>query len=501
MGFMTGYKLGYKGVTMATFNIYENAFTVKYLKFIGIKQTPYYQRRIPTKLVERLGKKHFKIRLEPSQGSLASQVSSLAKSHDALFKGLEEHPEAKLPTERDAARKLLYNYGLKEGQGIKPIPRSQLPKGVSDTPHLDEFFADYQQDLERGVLTPTQELAYKALKSPLPLMLSELFNLYVELEQKDARWVVKQKRIWNRFLAIVGDMPVNTVDRSLSRKYIATRESETVKRHNEKGVVADQPVKSGTIEREINFLRATFNRTLLEIDENIRNPFTRTRSTIRGKDAATKEILNSEEFASLIDYCKTKNDALATAILMMAFSGARISEVISLRKKDVHLDADIPYFTVTEYGEHSIKTANSARNIPIHRTALQLVRAQYERAVKNGALFPQYNNMTERPKADAAGATINKRLGILFKEKHITSHSFRHQILTAFRNSGVPRDHYEQFTGHNKQTTSDNYGVDRDLDNKKKDLLAAINYQLRPVVDQAAKPKSKPSKKVVSKSK
>ena len=469
---------------MATFNIYENAFTVKYLKFIGVKQTPYYQRRIPTKLVERLGKKHFKIRLEPSQGSLASQVSSLAKSHDALFKGLEEHPEAKLPTERDAARKLLYNYGLKEGQGIKPIPRSQLPKGVSDTPHLDEFFADYQQDLERGALTPTQELAFKALKSPLPLMMSELFDQYVELEQKDAAWIVKQKRIWLRFLAVVGDMPVSTVDRSLSRKYIATREAQTVKRLNDKGLLVEQPVKSGTIEREINFLRATFNRTLLELDENIRNPFTRARSSVRGKDAATKEILNSEEFAYLIDYCKKQNDSLATAILMMSFSGARVSEIISLRKNDIHLDAPIPYFAITEYDAHTVKTANSARNIPIHKTVLPLVRTQYERAVKNGALFPAYNNMKDKPKADAASAAINKRLGLLFKEKHITSHSFRHQILTAFRNSGVPRDHYEQFTGHNKQSTSDNYGVDRDLENKAKDLLAAINYQLK------TKPKS-----------
>lgn len=91
---------------MAIFQIYENSFVVKYLKFIGAKKIPCYTRRIPTHLVERVGKKHFKIRWDPSRGVLATQVNSLARSHDALFKGLTEHPDAKLPKERGAARKL-----------------------------------------------------------------------------------------------------------------------------------------------------------------------------------------------------------------------------------------------------------------------------------------------------------------------------------------------------------------------------------------------------------
>lgn len=482
---------------MAIFQLNDsNVFTVKHLTQIG--KSFYYIRRIPATVAASHfeGRKKIKIKLDLKNGSYASQVGNLAKSHDALFKGLEAHPDTKLPSEKEAARKLLYEYGLKEGQGMEPAPVSKRAyPNASDTPHLDEFFADYDQAKASGILNPVQELAMQALRGPLPTMLSELFDQYVELEQKDARWVIKQRRVWLRFLSIVGDMPVATLNRDVARRYREVRESHTVKRLNDRGVLVDQPVKSGTIDREINFLKAAINRTLLELDESVRNPFTRMRSSLRGKDATIKEVLTSEEFAHLVKYCQDKADTTATIILTLAFSGVRIGELVGVRKEDVFLDAPIPYFTIVEYGERSLKNARSARNMPIHDLVLPLLRTQYEKFPNKEALFPNYNNLKDRPKADAASACINKRLGVIFKDKHVTSHVFRHNLISAFRNALVPRERYEIFAAHDNQRTSENYGVERDISIKSADLIAAIDYQLRPVLDQA---KTKPAKKKVA---
>lgn len=463
---------------MATFSFYESTFEVKYLKYIGATKTPYYQRRVPSELTDRFGTKMLKIRIDLSKGSLVTQINDLSKWHDSLFKGMIANPDTRLPTEREAAISLLYEYGLKEGQGIKPLSPSQNGGAeYSDTPHLDDFFHYYNQRKSEGRLTDTDELALEALKSPLPKMVSELFDIYISVKPRPDWWVIRKRRIWSRFLKEVGDMPVALIDRDAARKYRDIRELDTVKRLNEDGELVEQPIKSGTIESEINLLRAVFSEALPELKMNIPNPFTRMRSTKQGKDAYKRETLDRDEMEHLIKYCRDHNDDLATLLLMEAFSGSRLGEIVGLRKSDVKLDDPIPNYTIAEYGEKTVKTGQSLRTVPIHPVVLPLLRAQYKRAVKNGALFPQYNNLKDRPKADSAGAATNKRLRNIFRDKHITNHCFRHTIIDAFDNANISEDRRKQFMGHSRQGVAANYGKGRSLEVKYEDLLLAMDYK------------------------
>lgn len=463
---------------MATFSFYESAFEVKYLKYIGATKTPYYQRRVPTSLVDRFGAKMLKIRIDPNKGSIVTQINDLAKWHDSLFKGLVEHPETRLPTEREAAIKLLYEYGLKEGQGIKPLTPSQNggPQ-FSDTPHLDDFFHYYSQKKSEGRLTDVDELALQALKSPLPKMVSELFDIYISVKPRAPEWIVRNKRVWNRFLQIVGDMPVALIDRDAARKYRDARELETVKRRVGSKLI-DREIRSGTIEREINLLRAVFSEALPELKANIPNPFTRMRSTKQGKDADKREPLNRQELEHLIKYCYKQDDDLAAILLIQAFSGCRLGEIVGLRVSDVKLTHEIPHFNIEAYGERTVKTEHSIRSVPLHPVVMPLITAQLKRAGKSRALFSGYNNLKSKPKADSAGAAINKRLRTLFGEdKHFTTHCFRHTLIDAFDNANISKDRRDQFMGHSRQDAASNYGKGRSLEQKYKDLALAMKYK------------------------
>jgi len=463
---------------MATFQFYENAFEVKYLKHIGATKTPYYQRRVPAQLVARFNTKMLKIRINLAKGSVITQVNDLAKWHDSLFKGMMDNPNVRLPSDKEAAISLLYEYGLREGQGFTPIvPSKNAAPEYGDTPHLDDFFHYYNERKVEGRLTDIDDLALQALKSPLPKMLSELFDVYISVKPRPDWWIIKKRRVWARFLSVVGNMPAVLVDRDAARKYRDARELATVKRRNEAGELVDRAIKSGTMESEINLLRAVFSESLPELKLNIPNPFTRMRSTKQGKDAYKRETLDRGEMEHLIKYCREQNDDLATVLLMEAFSGARLGELVGLRKSDVRLDDPIPSFTIAEYGEKTVKTEQSLRTVPIHPVVLPLLRTQHKRTAKSDALFGQYNNLKDRPKSDAASGALNKRLKGIFKDKHITNHCFRHSLIDAFDNANISEDRRKQFMGHSRQGVAANYGKGRSLEVKYEDLLLAMDYK------------------------
>jgi hypothetical protein len=78
-----------------------------------------------------------KTSLDLSKGFAVTQVNDLAKWHDSLFKGMAENLDAHLPSEKEAAISLLYDFGLHEGQTFKPVKSAQnAAPGYSDIPCL-----------------------------------------------------------------------------------------------------------------------------------------------------------------------------------------------------------------------------------------------------------------------------------------------------------------------------------------------------------------------------
>jgi len=446
---------------MAKFNFYQGTFSVAYLIFKGKKNTPYYQRRVPTDLVERFGKQILKIKLDPREGSPASQAERLGAYHDTLIASMRANGAITLPADKNAALGLLYHYGLRQGDGkVTLTALNNAGSKYTDQPHLIDFEAYYQRKEAQGKLTDVDRLAMQALQNPLPTMLSELWPAFIKDDNRGVKWIKKHKMYFDRFIGVVGDIPVETTTIDSARAYRDFREKAGV--------------KSGTVQKEINVIKSVFNKGMRELSINTRNPFDSVRASNLGHDAAKRETLTTAEIKKLIATCKKDNDDLSAILMVTLFTGARIGEIIGLRSSDLNLAGKTPSINIASYGKRRLKTSNSERTIPIHPSIFSIIKNNLDPKAK--VLFPRYCDGINMPSADTASATLNKRLKKIFSEKHITNHCLRHTLEDRFRNADIPKDRRDEFLGHAKQDSADSYGQGRSLNKKLEDLLAAMPF-------------------------
>lgn len=71
--------------------------------------------------------------------------------------------------------------------------------------------------------------------------------------------------------------------------------------------------------------------------------------------------------------------------LLGLYSGARIGELVQLRRRDIELVGDILVMTVTDEGDNKkVKTAASVRKVPLHSELIRLGFTEYvERVAPN----------------------------------------------------------------------------------------------------------------------
>jgi integrase len=427
---------------MAKLQIHDTLLIVNYLTNNNGK--PYYQRRIPADLQHRFGIQKFSIRLDPTIGSPAIQAQRLAKSHDALFKALRFQPDLTLSEEKLAAVALLQNFGLNQGDGNQKLPAWNPAAKYDDTPHLNEFHDFLIEISQERDLTKVEHFALAALKNPLPVTLSELPEIYLDAHTrgKDEAFQKKTAEYWKKLMDYCGDMPVESFTREKAKGF--------------KDYRATQGVKTQSIQKDINVIKAVFAAAIRELSLAIRNPFEHVSPSDLGKDAEQRAVFSQEELKLVLDRSLDQDDEIRRIVLLQLFSGARLGEIVGLRKEDCKLGGKLPFMQFKEYGKRTLKNKNSAREVPLIPICVDLILKQSNDA-EGDYLFPRYNDGNSSPKADSASATINKWLSnTLAIEK--TTHSFRHTMKDLFRNADITEDISEQILGHGAQTISQRYG-------------------------------------------
>ena len=157
--------------------------------------------------------------------------------------------------------------------------------------------------------------------------------------------------------------------------------------------------------------------------------------------------------------CYRLNDDIRWIVGLQLATGARLAEVVGLRKEDILVDqTSIPFVFIRQHLKlgRTLKTPGSERKVPL--LGLGLWAAQQAMAADNNSdwLFPRYAKAHDI-RATHASNTINK----WFRESlHIekTSHSFRHAMRDLLRNSGCPEAVAKRLLGHGTKTVSESYG-------------------------------------------
>ena len=374
---------------------------------------PYFQKSVPASLRTRFGKATVKIRLWEKDGNFAVQCHRHNETYSALFSAMKKDPRLTPSQTKLAALALLSLHGLEPGDALSPAPRPAGLVGEWDEfGHID-VFTDLLED-QFGERTPVTDAAFGALRNRLPVLLSEAFTVYLDNHQKgkDKAFQADQKQHWNKLVALVGDIALEGLNREHARQYRDQRLTY---------------VKTASVKREISVLKAVINVACRELSLPMKNPFDSLAIQGANMDSSKRVPFTEAELKLLLLAAVQADDEPRRIVLVLALTGARLAEVVGLRKQDFNQDERSIF--IRPHASRSLKESASERVVPLLPLALKALQKQLQDS-KTDFLFPQYESAV-RTNAHAASATLNKWARKLVPGK--TMHCLRHTMRDRLR--------------------------------------------------------------------
>jgi integrase len=263
------------------------------------------------------------------------------------------------------------------------------------------------------------------------------------------KFVRDTRRAIQHVTASVGDLPLEVYKREHAN---AVRE-----------YLLASGIKTGTVRRELNRIKAVFNFGLTEFDLwAAKNPFEKLRILNEDQDAKKRETFTTQELQAINQACREWNDDIRHIIALQADTGGRLGEIVGLRVDDVVLDHSTPHIYIRPHLKlgRTLKTDASERKVPLVGVALwaaqQAMGANRKAGGKKGWLFPRYAS-DGSIKATHASNSINKWLrGVTKTDK--TNHSLRHTMRDRLRHAGTPPDIQDAIGGWGTKTVGMGYG-------------------------------------------
>lgn len=203
----------------------------------------------------------------------------------------------------------------------------------------------------------------------------------------------------------------------------------------------------------------------MEAEELLRgpNPFAKLAPRAPRRAEATRVGYDDAEARTILLAARAEAGALRWLPWLLAFTGARISEIADLRARDVRQDGGTWIMDVVPLPYRRLKNGGSQRMLPIHPAIVAEGFLDYAAALPPaGPLFPDVA-------ADKTGARLGNvqeahqrwmrgPLGIKDKRK-APAHSWRHRIEDECRKVRMPTEAQDALTGHkNPRNAGAGYG-------------------------------------------
>jgi len=158
---------------------------------------------------------------------------------------------------------------------------------------------------------------------------------------------------------------------------------------------------------------------------------------------------------------KAVKPVIRIAILIHAYHGPRLSEIVEASTKDFVVDGDDLIFHIrldNRPETQRVKTNYSLRRFPLHRAIVAEVKA-YLASIPEGPLFPQIKLDRYGKIGHNAGEHLRKWLRLVVPEmpKGDATHVFRHTIKTAMRGR-IDKEIRNYLTGHKEDGQAAEYG-------------------------------------------
>lgn len=380
---------------------------------------PYFQKAVPEDLRSRFGKSLIKRPLREEDGNFAVQCHRLNAQYTALFRAMRNDYDLTPPDVKAAGLALLQEAGLQPNEGLMEV-RIPLEDGRIDVLNpATDFLHDYLSD--HGYRrSATTDAAFAALKGNSPVLLSEAFSAYLDNHKRgtDKTFIAAQKQHWDKLVRLLGDKPLVNVTRNDAKAY------------------RDHRLASGvtptTVKREINAIRAVFTKAIRELSLGIPNEFSGIEISDANRNSTDRAPYTAPEIKALVNAALAAGDEPRRIVIALAFTGARLAEVVGLRVEDVDLSNKCIH--IRPHRGRPLKTKQSEREVPLLPPAFDAMKAQAE-LVGKGMLFPRYATK-QAVSADSASAALNKWAKGFVADKSM--HCFRHSLRDLLRAAGCP---------------------------------------------------------------
>lgn len=271
------------------------------------------------------------------------------------------------------------------------------------------------------------------------------------------RAVKEYQRYIKTLLEIIPDYPVVSFDRNIVKDVLMTYKQLpqrnkkpycglSVSELLEMEIPEQDNVSNKTVEAVRKLLQGIFR---YAIDANYIDTSPARDLNLKLSVSTTFAQYTKSEIISMLNAAsKEKKEWHFWLPFLAAYTGARRSELIQIRKQDIRFDDDSNrYYILITDEAGSVKTENAVRQVPIHKTLIEKGFIEFVN-VSGDRLFDI------KPQAVTAWfARFRTRLGINgfddFGNRKVF-HSFRHTFITLSRGAGNSLECVQQVVGHEK---------------------------------------------------
>lgn len=219
---------------------------------------------------------------------------------------------------------------------------------------------------------------------------------------------------------------------------------------------------TSSIRRIFATVRAVVNLTISEHGLSCPNPFSRTFIPEVGIKTVRPPI-PIDVIRSVQATCLAVDDDKRLLVALISDTGLRLAEALGLLKSDLKLHESFPHVTLQAHPWRSLKTASSAREVPLVGASLAAALRLSE-TTNSRLLFPRYATLTD-VNANSASASLNKWLRPRLPDGCVI-HSFRHSLRDRLRAAECPAEIVDAIGGWATPGVGHRYGAGYPLDVK-----------------------------------
>jgi len=404
-------------------------FRMDYIQQKTLSGTFYYRRRLPSDLIEILGKREIKLSLKTKDPIVAqAQAKRVTNKLEVEWQNLRK-PKPLLTEAQELVS------ALDTTQTYTEVVHEH-----GEITYDEDGWSNFLDTLDDRTPSLVEEKALQMKYDIINLSDAIENHIITSGKQGDRKFVNSCNRSLSFFTEELTDKPIN----KYSRREI---EGRLLKGIQEEGL------KTATVSRRLSDVKAAVNKTILSFEYQFNNPFEKHKIPNLRDDEESRTSLTTQQQSSLIQLLDSGGVGNTTNALKILFdTGMRVAEVVGLRTDDIYLEHEIPHIKLQRNPLRPLKTKQSQRLIPLMGYALEGVKSQL---TDSEWLFPRYIDEDKgRVKNDGASATFNKRI----KPLGFTCHSLRHNFKDRLRLANVPMENIKDLLGWSRGDQASRYG-------------------------------------------